>query len=492
MTEIPPTTATSVETGSVVRGSSIRPLARILSEPLAVWAMASDGRIIYASAACGSWLRVGPETLVGRGAADDVGSQEGIDALARSLKPVLIPVADDLAIAGVHDSRAFVRNVHPPLVVPATAGQLPPETRPTLFVPIPDDRGIAYLAIAGIEIENEGGPQRNNHSRLSAGEFAALIDSLQRQLAMDSRQLLAPITLGGSFWAGRLQRQIRAAAEVASHVTLHCSSGGGGETVARLIHAHAVDSKKHVGKTDLVKVAGALMDAELFDATTGGLISQFLERPDNHAALLVMDLDQMPADAQQRLALLVHNFNQRLRVFATTTIPPHELARLLVPELATELGLIEIFIPALSQRVEDIPVIAAAILHRRQATGETTAQQIGREVLDRMVLYPWPGNYDELDAAIRSAVRQCRGETLRVEHLPLAIRSYGHIDPTVQEAQAIKAKILPLDQALADAERRLITAALERADGNRAAAARLLEISRARLLRRLEQLGISK
>lgn len=462
------------------KATSIRPVARLLSEPLAVWVVAGNGRISYASAACGRWLNVSPDQLVGRaGTAKADGSfADPVDALVFSLRPPLVTGRGPLPIGAsslAEISLAFVTSVRPS----AVHSPQQPEARKTLFVPIPDDDAVAYLGIAGIGLRGEKG--------LADADFSLLIDAVRRQLAVEPRLLAAPVLIGESVWAIRLQKQIEAASLTTSHVTLHCPRGGGGEMLARQIHAKRPDARD-----DLIRVAGALMDAELFDAMTGGLVNQLLEDASTCAAVLILDLDQMPLDAQQRLALLLHNHGSRLRVFATTMVPSKELAGVLLSELAAQLGLIEISVPPLRERIEDLPAMAAALLHRRHAAGETSARQLGREALDRLVLYPWPENYEELDAAIRGAARQCNGETIRVEHLPLAMRSYGHVDSTTGESDQLAAKIIPLDQALADAERSYIKTALERAGGNRAAAARLLEISRGRLLRRIEQLGIEQ
>jgi hypothetical protein len=458
-----------------IRASSIRPLARLLADPLAVWVIAGNDRISYLSSAAARWLGIDPDQLVGR---TTTAAQSGdpfcwADAVAATLRPTR-------AAEGVSDPRrpliATVDTVHPP----AADDQPPPPPRRTLFIPLPDGDATAWLAIADVvpqTIEQSAGG-------ISPSAWNDLMESVQRQLAIDPRQLIAPVALGNSLWAARLQRQITAAAQSKAHVTLYGPTGSGCEHVARAIHR-----RPQTTRDDLIRVAGSLMDAELFDATTGGIVSQFLEHGENRASLLIVDLDQMPRDAQQRLALLANNYGPRLRLFCTATIAPNQMLSKLVPDLAIGLGEIEIYLPPLADRVEDIPMLAAALLHRRAALGETTARQIGREALDRLVLYPFPQNFEELDAAIRGAARQCRGETLRVDDLPLAIRTHGRPEAESPEKQK-DSRVTPLAIALADAERRCIEAALAHAQGNRAAAARLLEISRTKLLRRIEALGI--
>lgn len=305
------------------------------------------------------------------------------------------------------------------------------------------------------------------------------------------------MVLGTSVWARRLRLQIAAAAETSSHVLLCGHAGSGTEAIANLIELKS----SVAARTELIRVAGPLMDAELFDATTGGIVARLLNAESTaaapfsaapiSAALLIEQIEQMPADAQGRLELLMHNHPQRLRVFATSSLPINGLVSRLLPSLAAELTALSITVPPLNLRGEDIPLIATNLLQRRQQAGETAASQLGRDALDRLVLYPWPDDFRELDGAIRGAARQCRGGTIRVEHLPLAIRTFGSPAAAQSESSSPAPRVLPLDAALETAEREFILRALEKTAGNRAAAARLLEISRQRLLRRIEQLGIT-
>ena len=138
--------------------------------------------------------------------------------------------------------------------------------------------------------------------------------------------------------------------------------------------------------------------------------------------------------------------------------------------------------PSLALRVEDIPLIATAMLDTRHAANEGPAERINRAALDALVIYPWPHNYEELEDAIRHSIRTATGSVIACEHLPLAIRSYqpGSISKRAKPTK------LSLDDAIQRYELRLINETLETTDGNRAEAARQLGISRARLIRRLD------
>ncbi|XZE54494.1 helix-turn-helix domain-containing protein [Planctomycetaceae bacterium SH139] len=464
------------------RATSVRPLAKLFASPVPIWAIAADGSLAFLSASCGQWLGVAPRSLLGR--STRVQSQHPLDALARALGP---PTQAPRSM--------LIAEVHPPAADPQFQR---PQPRQVTFLPI-------FAATDDFASTNDANPvEARSTAVLAIGHDLAakelfrspqateLINLLSKQLAEDPRREHASMVLGTSVWARRLRLQIAAAAETSSHVLLCGHAGSGTEAIANLIELKS----SVVPRTELIRVAGPLMDAELFDATTGGIVARLLNAESTaaaplSAALLIEQIEQMPADAQGRLELLIHNHPQRLRVFATSSLPINGLVGHLLPNLAAELTALSITVPSLNLRGEDIPLIATNLLQRRQQAGETAASQLGRDALDRLVLYPWPDDFRELDGAIRGAARQCRGGTIRVEHLPLAIRTFGSPTAAQSESGSPAPRVLPLVAALETAEREFILRALEKTAGNRAAAARLLEISRQRLLRRIEQLGIT-
>ncbi len=127
--------------------------------------------------------------------------------------------------------------------------------------------------------------------------------------------------------------------------------------------------------------------------------------------------------------------------------------------------------------------MATALLDQRHLNLAGPAQRLGRDAIDRLMVYPWPGNFEELDSAIRQACARCDQVTIAPEHLPLAIRSYEPSDPVMKSRRPAE---INLEQALRRYELQLISAALQASGGNRSQAAKSLGISRATLLRRLE------
>ncbi len=292
-----------------------------------------------------------------------------------------------------------------------------------------------------------------------------------------------------------MRRRFRVAASTRVDVGLFGPVGCGNEVVAQRIHQLSAPGES------LVVVDGPLMDPELLDASMMPVLHQLTDSTEARASALVKGLDEMPMEAQQRLHSLLDTFAGRLRLLALCGPRPKTLADSSEQADAADIlglhdevprgicaGLIEILSSlslvchALADRVEDIPLMATAMLDSRHAAGEGTAERLSRAALDALVIYPWPGNVDELDESIRHAVRTAPGSSIGVEHLPLAVRSYRP-----GERSGVAKAIMPLDVAIQRYQRRLIHEALEAVDGNRAEAARQLGISRTRLLRKLEE-----
>jgi len=101
--------------------------------------------------------------------------------------------------------------------------------------------------------------------------------------------------------------------------------------------------------------------------------------------------------------------------------------------------------------------------------------------------YSWPGNLRELYAVLRAVCGRVSGDANRAADLPAALRRAAEREQTPPRPAE---RLLPLEQLLEEAERRLIQLALQRTNGHKARAARLLSIPRPRLWRRMLKLGI--
>ncbi|TWU57800.1 AAA-type ATPase lid domain-containing protein [Rubripirellula reticaptiva] len=467
-------------------GTKIRILGRLLDASDApVWVIGSDGTLVYLSGGAADWLRrdVGP--LLGRrciaGAAI---SNDPLDRIAASLSP-----PPGFAARGTASLR-----IQLPAVIDGDNSLAP--RRPPIevrFVRIGTGLDAMTIAIGGSFDDRVVDPELKD-----AVALRERLDRWRRRHAA----ITTIATAGTSTGARRLRRRLQVAAATRTDIGFFGPSGSSAETIASRIHQLAAPGEP------IVVVDGSLMDPELLDATLIPLINRLSDSASAMGTALVRSLDEMPLDAQSRLAELHSTYGGRLRLIAlcgdlssdrptvvrdddalAIDVDPmmslqfdHTATRSISLRLVEILSALSVVIEPLSKRIEDVPLLATAILDSRRAAGEGSAERISRAALDSLVIYPWPNNYDELDAAIRQAIRAATGNSIAPEHLPLAIRTYR---PGGQAA-AIKAMTVSLDDAVSRYETRLINEAVEAADGNRAEAARRLGISRARLLRKLD------
>jgi DNA-binding NtrC family response regulator len=148
-------------------------------------------------------------------------------------------------------------------------------------------------------------------------------------------------------------------------------------------------------------------------------------------------------------------------------------------DLYYRLNVIEIHMPPLREKYEDIPLLINHFCEVFQKSYGKNISGVSDEVLQAFMDYSWPGNVRELEHAIERAFVLCRDQTIQLEHIPAEIRDYTHI---------IKRAV---DNRTGD-DPAAIRSALERTDWNISKAARMLGISRWTMYRRFQKYNISR
>jgi DNA-binding NtrC family response regulator len=145
-------------------------------------------------------------------------------------------------------------------------------------------------------------------------------------------------------------------------------------------------------------------------------------------------------------------------------------------DLLFRINTIEIRVPPLRDRPEDIPVLAHHFLRQHAQRYRKRVTAFEPPALQAMARHPWPGNVRELDHAVERGVLMAQGETIRSSDLGLR--------PSVESASRLD------DMSLEEVEAFLIKKALARYDGNVSRAAEALGLSRSALYRRLQRYGL--
>jgi PAS domain S-box-containing protein len=288
----------------------------------------------------------------------------------------------------------------------------------------------------------------------------------------------------------RLMIQIEAAALAKVPVLLVGPPGSGKRQAAWTIHCRAGRPEAPFVVIDCAALPAEVLDRELF----GPPLSRSEGPPRlklDHGSLVLRDVLELPRDLQARLGeALIRPDSPQVRVLALTSGDPEAAVRehRLRPDLFYALSTMVIRLLPLQDRLEELPVLAQHFLDRANRRSGLRRLGFRPEAIETLEQYDWPGNLSELARVVEFAHQRADAETIGPEHLPPEIQ--GHLGAAyLPPAQAQEQ--FPLDAMLERLERRLIERALRSARGNKSLAAKMLHISRTRLHRRVQELGLA-
>lgn len=460
-----------------VARSSLAELTRLVDRCAApVWVLDAAWRIVAVNGACCRWLGVAADALLGM----ECRYHSSPDfAQGPALADALCP--PPRAMAG-QACRAVV-------VPPADPGQRPDgaeeaaaaDARLVEFQPLLEDaeRVLAVICIAALE---SAAPEQAEPASESS-------DALHRRLAHFRRKLRElhgeHRLVGDSPAIQRVRAQVKLAAGSKASVLIVGPPGSGRRRVAGAIHS-AADQQS---TSPMVPLSCKLLGAELMQATLRGLARVITDAPPQRpATLLLLDADQMPREAQLELAGILTRADLPLRVVSLAEVPLDALAARgeFHAELAALLCTLIIDMPPLAQRLDDLPLLAQAMVEELNTRGDKQVAGLSREALEQLAAYHWPGGMEELEQVIG----QAHGAATMVEIMPADLPRRIFLSEAAARRAATPMQTIVLEEFLAQVERELLERALIAAKGNKAKAARLLGMTRPKLYRRLQQLGI--
>lgn len=287
-------------------------------------------------------------------------------------------------------------------------------------------------------------------------------------------------------------------AQVDSTILITGESGVGKERVARLVHAESARGAGPFIAVNCGAITETLLESELFGHTRGAFTGATHERSGlfeaaNHGTLLLDELGEVSQGMQVTLLRVLQEREVRrvgdnknrsidVRVLAATNC---DLADRVAEghfreDLYYRIRVVEIQVPALRERREDILVLARVLLEEAAKRLKRNVSGVSPASADKLLSYVWPGNVRELANAIERAVVLARGSRVEVEDLPEEVRR-ASAGPSVTGAKV---------RRLEDVEREYILAAIELNDGNQLVTARELGIGTATLYRRLKRYGV--
>ncbi|HPC84296.1 MAG TPA: sigma-54 dependent transcriptional regulator [Thermoanaerobaculaceae bacterium] len=325
---------------------------------------------------------------------------------------------------------------------------------------------------------------------------ALALGRMQRRLAMDGE--VPPSLSGSSPAVMELRRQIRLAAPSESRVLITGPNGAGKEVVARLLHLQSRRASGPWVAVNCAAIPSELIESELFGhlkgAFTGAVESKRgkLELADG-GTLFLDEVGDMSLLTQAKvLRVLQESCFTRVggaqevrvdvRVIAATNmdLEAEIAAGRFRQDLYFRLNVIPIRVPALAERREDVPLLAAEFMRDLAAKVGSRPKRLSEAALARLQQHDWPGNVRELRNLVERLLIMAPGEVIT----DADVEQYLDVRPSPARLQG-----LPLKAARERFEREYIEAAVARAGGNMSQAARLLGLERSHLYRKLRSLG---
>jgi len=296
---------------------------------------------------------------------------------------------------------------------------------------------------------------------------------------------------------------VRRVATTDTHVLIIGEAGSGKEVVARAIHESGRRKDAPFVALNCGALPEMLLESELFGhargAYTGAVSREHGLLASADAGTIFLDeIADMPTTMQAKLLRVLEDWEVRavggsesrtidLRVISSSK---YDLLKAVQEgtfreDLFYRLNVVTIEIPALRERMEDVPLLTERILARLAEEQGRTPPVVEREVMELLLRYPWPGNVRELEHLLeRAMVLSPAAPVITVEDLPPGFAKSVEMTAVAAEEQGLP--------TLREMERMHIMKALDISRWNRSTAAEMLGINRRTLYRKIRDYGIDK
>jgi len=292
---------------------------------------------------------------------------------------------------------------------------------------------------------------------------------------------------------------IRRVADSPSNLLITGESGTGKELVAKAIHYNSDRRDRPFVAVNSAAIPEQLLESELFGHMRGAFTDAKADRPGlfeeaQKGTLFLDEISELPLMLQAKLLRAIQEREIR-RVGSTKSIPvdvriiaatnlnlaDEVKAKHFREDLYYRLNVIEIRLPPLRDRRDDIPLLVETFLHKCAKANRKPLQGVSESSLALLIDYSWPGNVRELENIIERAVTLARGEKIMPEDLPATVQGSRGDRRVLDDAAE---RTLPLQEV----EWEYIKKILEKTGGNKYQAAQALGIDRKTLYRKLAEM----
>lgn len=291
-----------------------------------------------------------------------------------------------------------------------------------------------------------------------------------------------------------LYRLVQQAAPARSNIFIVGETGTGKELVARALHQASGRSGLFV-PINCAAIPADLLESEMFGHEKGAFTGAIRGRVGkcelaSGGTIFLDEITEMPLALQAKLLRVAQegtierlggnvSMPVDLRIVAATNLDPQQAvdSGRLRQDLFFRLNVVRIDVPLLRDRSGDIALLAEHFLGKYASELGRPAPRLTPQSLERLEFYAWPGNVRELENLMERAVVLSQGDEITLEHLPANMARERHVTAVREQKEPGGTEALSLKTHVETVERHLIEAALARSENNKAAAARLLEIS---------------
>jgi two-component system, NtrC family, response regulator HydG len=292
---------------------------------------------------------------------------------------------------------------------------------------------------------------------------------------------------------------IRRVADSPTNVLITGESGTGKELVAKAIHFNSSRKEAPFIPVNCAAIPEQLLESELFGHMRGAFTDAKIDKRGlfeeaQKGTLFLDEISELPLMLQAKILRAIQEREIRrvgankavsvdVRIIAATNLNLSEEVKhkRFREDLYYRLNVIELKLPPLRERLEDIPLLVAAFLKKFGEASGKEVKGVSEAALAMLMDYAWPGNVRELENVIERAVTLSRGERISPDDLPPAVQGARGDRRVLDEAAE---KSLPLQEV----EKEYIKKILDKTGGNKYQAAQALGIDRKTLYRKLAEI----
>lgn len=329
-------------------------------------------------------------------------------------------------------------------------------------------------------------------------EKAIQVKSLEEKLsylvAEKQKEYTIDNIIGRSPQMREVFKLIGSVATTRTNVLIQGESGTGKELVAKAIHYNSPFSHEPFIVINCSAISDTLLESELFGHVKGAFTDAVTETKGKFeiagkGTLFLDEIGDISPNLQSKLLRVIETrdfmkvggekvLKTEARIIAATNKNLEKLVKegKFREDLYYRLKVVEIKLPPLRERREDIPDLVAYLLEKINRELKKNVKKVPPHVMKKIMDFPWKGNVRELENALTRAVILAKGDVILEENLPLERR----------EPVPLTTELLPLEEV----EKRYIKYVLEKTKGNKLKASQILRISRPTLDNKIKKYGL--